>query len=78
MKQTIFTNWNFMRFFRLGLGIAVLVQASLAGDALFFVLGIFFTAMPVFNIGCGGTNGCYVTPKKKSAEEKDITYEEVV
>lgn len=78
MKQIIFSNWNFMRFLRLGLGIAVLVQAFLARDVLFAVLGILFTAMPVFNLGCGGTNGCYVPPQKKPSSAKDITYEEVV
>lgn len=78
MKQTIFTNWNFMRFFRLALGIAVLVQAAIAGDSVFVILGLLFTAMPVFNIGCCGTNGCYVPPVKKEENTKDITYEEVV
>ena len=78
MKQTVFTNWNFMRFLRLGLGIAVLVQAVIARDVLFAFVGLLFTAMPVFNIGCCGTNGCYVPPVKKEENTKDITYEEVV
>ena len=62
MKQNIFTNWTFMRFFRLGLGLAVLVQAIIAKDVLFAVLGLGFTAMPVLNAGCCGANGCDVTP----------------
>jgi len=78
MKQTIFTNWNFMRFLRLALGLAVLVQAVIAKDVLFALLGLGFTAMPVFNIGCCGTNCCYVPPVKKEAITKDISYEEVV
>ena len=78
MRQTIFTNWNFMRFLRLGLGLAVLVQAVIAKDVLFALLGLGFTAMPVFNIGCCGTNGCYVPPAKKDTNTKDISYEEVV
>ena len=78
MKETILTNWTFMRFFRLGLGIAVLVQAVIAKDVLFAFLGLAFTAMPVFNIGCCGTGGCYVPPDKKENKTKDITYEEVV
>ena len=78
MKQTIFSNWNFMRFLRLGLGLAVLVQAVIAKDVLFALLGLGFTAMPVFNIGCCGTNGCYVPPAKKEENTKEITYEEVV
>lgn len=78
MKQTIFTNWTFMRFLRLGLGLAVLVQAVIAKDVLFALLGLGFTAMPVFNIGCCGSGGCYVPPEKEGKGTKDIVYEEVV
>ena len=78
MKQIILTNWTFMRVLRLGLGLAVLAQAVIAKDVLFALLGLAFTAMPVFNIGCCGTGGCYVPPDKKEDKTKDITYEEVV
>lgn len=78
MKQTIFTNWTFMRFLRLGLGLAVLIQAVIAKDVLFALLGLGFIAMPVFNVGCCGSNGCYVPPKKNLTTTKDIPYEEVV
>lgn len=78
MKQTIFTNWTFMRFLRLTLGIAVLVQAVLARDTMFVFLGVLFTTMPVFNIGCCGVNRCYVPPQRKPELNKEISYEEVV
>lgn len=78
MKNIIFTNWTLIRFLRLGVGIAILVQAVLARDVLFAFLGIMFTAMPVFDIGCCGRNGCYVPPVKKEVNTKDISYEEVV
>ncbi len=67
-----------MRFLRLGLGLAVLVQAIIARDVLFALLGLGFTAMPVFNVGCCGSNGCYVPPSKNMNATKDIPYEEVV
>ena len=67
-----------MRFLRLGLGLAVLVQAVIAKDALFALLGLGFTAMPVFKVGCCGPGGCYVPPKKNANVTKDIVYEEVV
>ena len=47
-----------MRFLRLGIGMAILVQAFIAKDFLFAFAGILFTAMPLFNVGCCGTNGC--------------------
>ncbi len=78
MKQTIFTNWTFMRFLRLGLGLAILIQAVIAKDVLFALFGLGFIAMPVFNVGCCGSGGCNVPPDKKINSTKDITYEEVV
>ena len=78
MKQAIFSNWNFMRFIRLLLGIVIIVQSVIVKDWAIGLLGVLFTAMPVFNIGCCGVNGC-ATPAKKSTENiKDVTYEEVV
>ncbi len=77
MKNIIFSNWNFMRIFRLVLGIIILVQAIEHRDLLIGILALSFTAMPIFNIGCCGINGCAV-PYKKSNNLKDIDYEEVV
>ena len=78
MKQTILSNWTLIRFLRLGMGIAILVQAIIAKDVLFTFAGILFTAMPVFNVGCCGTAGCAAPPKKDQGTLKEITYEEVV
>lgn len=78
MKHTILSNWTLMRFLRLAMGLAILVQAIIAKDMLFAIAGIIFTAMPVFNIGCCATAGCAVPPKKETEKTKDITYEEVV
>lgn len=78
MKQTILKNWTFMRFLRLGLGLAVLIQAIIAKDVLFALFGLAFMAMPVFNVGCCATGGCTAPVKRDSKNSKDITYEEVV
>jgi len=78
MKQTLLSNWTSMRFLRLAMGVAILVQSILAKDIWFAIAGIIFTALPVFNIGCCGTAGCAVPPKKESKTTKDITYEKVV
>jgi len=67
-----------MRLLRLGMGIAILVQAVMAKDLLFAFAGIIFTAMPVFNVGCCGTAGCTVPPPKNQDTTKEIAYEEVV
>lgn len=78
MKETILSNWTLMRFLRLGMGIAILVQAVIAKDILFAFAGFIFTALPVFNMGCCGTAGCAAPLKKNQDSTKDISYEEVV
>ena len=78
MKHTIFNNWNLMRFLRLGLGMAIVVQSVMAANWAMVLLGLLFTAMPVLNIGCCGSTGCAPTVKKSSTSTKDMTYEEVV
>jgi hypothetical protein len=79
MKQAILSNWNFMRLVRLGLGIFILVQSVMLKDWSMGLLGVLFTIMPVFNIGCCGAGGCATKPQKNaSADTKDTTYEEVV
>jgi hypothetical protein len=79
MKTMIFRNWHFMRFVRLALGLAVIVQSVRTGDWTMGLIGLIFTAMPVFNIGCCGMAGCATPAKKKYSDtKKDISYEEVV
>ncbi len=81
MKQSILSNWSFFRFLRLGIGIAILVQALVARDVLFAIAGLLFTGMAVFNVGCCGIGGCNTpntSAKKTSETSKDIRYEEVV
>ncbi len=65
-----------MRFVRLGLGIAVIIQAIIYKDITMGILGLAFTAMPIFNVGCCGVNGCAV-PTKKNVTQKNTEYEEV-
>ena len=77
MKEIIFNHWSFMRFFRLGLGIAILIQSIITQDSFFALAGIIFTAMPIFNIGCCGGSACSAVPPKNQESTKDITYEEV-
>ena len=78
MKQVILSNWNFMRLLRLIAGIAITVQAFIARDLMLGMIGLLFTGMPIFNIGCCGTAGCATPVNNKAVTKKDITYEEVV
>ena len=74
----ILGNWNFLRFVRLALGIMIIIQAVVVKDWVMGFLGIFFTIMPLFNMGCCASGGCATPLKKKTEHSKEIIYEEVV
>lgn len=78
MKKAILANWNFMRFLRLGIGIAIVVQAIIANNWTMGVIGTLFISMPLFNVGCCATGGGITPVKNDVNNTKDITYEEVV
>jgi hypothetical protein len=78
MKSSALTNWNFMRIVRLVLGIAIIVQSVFVKDWGMTVVGILFTSMPIFNIGCCANGGCSVPLKHSKPKTEEITYEEVV
>jgi len=77
MKQTILSNWNFFRVLRLLIGIAVIVQAIIANDALFGFAGLIFSTMALFNASCCGYGGCNTTIPEKNASKQEISFEEV-
>jgi hypothetical protein len=77
MKDMIFNNWNFIRFLRLGMGLVILVQAVIAADIVFGLIGILFTGMAVFNASCCGAGTCAAPPVKKDTGSKEISYEEI-
>lgn len=77
-KQTLLSNWHFMRWLRLGLGMFVAYQAVVAHDALAGFIAAFLLFQAVSNTGCGGVGGCAVpTPSKKSSAVEDVEFEEV-
>ena len=78
MKQAIFSNWNFIRSFRLIIGCAIIIQAIIAKDILFGFAGLLFTGMALFNVGCCGNGGCNTPVKNNIESKKNSTYEEVV
>jgi hypothetical protein len=78
MKQAILTNWTFFRVVRLLIGIIIIIQAISTKDISIGFVGILFTLMPMFNIGCCGTGGCSIKPIKNTDTPKNITFEEIV
>jgi hypothetical protein len=78
MKDVLLNNWNIVRFLRLGIGLAIIVQAIIAKDMLFGLAGLLFTGMALFNAACCGVGGCVTPTPSKKSDSKEVSYEEVV
>ncbi len=70
-------NWDFMRIFRLVIGIIVLIQGIQAGQWMLAALGGFFALMPLLNVGCCGASGCATPTARSTKKDAHITYEEI-
>ena len=78
MKEVLLSHWNFIRAFRLLIGLAILVQAIATRDWLFAFAGILFSGMALFNVACCGMGGCPTPIKSNSVHTpQEISYEEV-
>ena len=77
-KETLFNDWNFMRFLRLGLGIYITVQAVETLSILSGVVAVFFLFQAITNTGCCGSKGCaFPTKKSNSAKTEEVQFEEI-
>ncbi|MDP4284518.1 MAG: hypothetical protein Q8891_08850 [Bacteroidota bacterium] len=78
LTKTLFTNWHFMRWLRLGLGLFIAFQAIKNHDSLSGFFAAFLLFQAVTNTGCCGARGCSVPSSKTSSDEvQDIKFEEV-
>lgn len=75
----MFSNWDFFRFVRLGMGLAILFQGVTLQDWGVAALGLLFTYLPLANAGCCGSAGCYTPSSNKKAMEstKEISYDKI-
>lgn len=78
IKQTLFTNWHFMRWLRLAFGIIFMVQAIEIHDIMIGAIAGFFLITAITNTGCCGSGSC-ATPTRKTTKEgvEEISYEEI-
>lgn len=63
--KSFFSNWTFMRFLRLALGIYICILGIVEQQWTFIILGILFSLMPIANIGCCGGKTCCSANKEK-------------
>jgi len=77
-KETLLTDWNFMRILRMALGIYIAIQAIETQSILSGVVALFFMFQAITNTGCCGSNGCAVPTKKSNSDKiEDVEYEEI-
>ncbi len=74
---TLLQGWNFMRLFRLTIGIFILAQGIIDQDWLLTGLGGFFSLTTILNIGCCAGGACYTPIQENSEPTKEISYEEI-
>lgn len=75
--KNYFKNWNFMRFLRLGMAVYIIVIGIQENNLWFIILGVLFSLMPLFNIGCCGVSSCNTQETKNNPNPAEVTFEEV-
>jgi hypothetical protein len=77
-RETLLTDWNFMRILRLGLGIYIAVQAVETQSMISAIFSVFLLFQAFTNTGCCGSNCCAVPIKKSNTDTiEEIEHEEV-
>lgn len=69
--------WDAWRWLRLGIGIWVIGQGISSSNGQLIVMGVFFTLMPLLNVGCCGSGACGVPQSKSIHAEQEVRFEEV-
>lgn len=79
LKSTLFSGWNLMRWFRLGLGIAIIFQFIQQKDIFIGMIGVTLLLQAAFNVGCCANGNCSVSPSDKSNTKtlEETTFEEI-
>jgi hypothetical protein len=68
-------SWNLMRILRLSIGLAIIIMGLVAGEWILITAGIWFSLMPLLNVGCGGM--CYTPPAAKNSALENTPYEKI-
>jgi hypothetical protein len=78
ITHTLFSNWHFMRWLRLGLGLFVAYQAFTLHDTFAGIIAGLFLFQAFTNTGCCGAGGCAVPGKNVTDSKSDAIDYEVV
>lgn len=58
------SQWTIMRFLRLIMGILIVIQGVKAEQWLIAGIGVLFSILPLFNMGCGVNGTCDIPNRK--------------
>ena len=78
IKKLLLTDWNFVRIFRLSLGISFAVYAIDSKDTVSGFVSLFLIFQAVTNTGCCGVSGCGVPVTKNNTNEQKVVEFEVI
>ncbi len=67
LKSILFSNWTLTRFFRLVIGILILIQGYVYHQIETIVMGYFFTGFALFTTGYCGFGGCSIPTNNQTS-----------
>ncbi|UUC46429.1 hypothetical protein [Flavobacterium cerinum] len=62
--KNLFSNWHFMRYFRLAIALFMFYTAYENRQWIFGAFGLFFLLQAIFNFGCNSSN-CNIADKTR-------------
>jgi hypothetical protein len=78
LRKRILTDWNFMRWLRLAIGLVIAYQAFELQNGLLGLLAGLFIFQALANAACCGTSFCSTAQGKQNlGKAKDIEFEEI-
>ena len=77
MSGSLLARWNWLRWLRMGLGVAFLVEGWRSGSGFAYAIGAFFTIQGMLNMGCPLFGACASPPARAAATTQDVGFEEV-
>jgi hypothetical protein len=78
IKQTLFAQWNLLRWIRLVAGLFLAVQSLQLHDSITGFISAIFLFQALTNTGCCGVGGCAVPASSKNFDvNQEVEYEEI-
>ncbi|HPF91542.1 MAG TPA: hypothetical protein PLL57_12850 [Flavobacteriales bacterium] len=69
--------WNWLRWLRLALGVAFLIEGWHSGSGFAYAIGALFAMQGVLNMGCPLLGACAAPPARASATTEEVSFDEV-